>query len=69
MTDLNLKLVYPGYIGRPEEYVKGSGDIIVPFGTKVYWDIRTRLADRVELEFEGNHAVSAQRAGDNRFTF
>jgi len=69
MTDLNLKLVYPGYIGRPEEYVKGSGDIIVPFGTKVYWDIRTRLADRVVMEFDGNPTVNAQKVGDNRFAF
>lgn len=69
LTDLRLRLDFPSYVGRKDESLEGSGDIIVPFGTKIYWDVHTRLADQVTMAFEGNAPARAQAEGDNRFTF
>ncbi|MCO6462081.1 MAG: DUF4175 domain-containing protein [Saprospiraceae bacterium] len=69
MTDIGVKMVYPAYIGRAPETVKGTGDIVVPFGTKVSWDIYTRMADQVSMDFEGNSPIVAHKSGNNHFSF
>ncbi|MBP9133478.1 MAG: DUF4175 domain-containing protein [Saprospiraceae bacterium] len=69
MTDLAVKMVYPAYINRPTEIVKGIGDIVVPFGTKITWDISTRMADRVMMDFEGKAPTPAQHLSEGRYSF
>jgi len=69
LTNLQLKLDYPSYVGRKDEMVQGSGDLVVPFGTKIYWDIQTRLANKVTMSFEGNALTGAQAEGADKFSF
>ncbi|MBK8844943.1 MAG: DUF4175 domain-containing protein [Saprospiraceae bacterium] len=69
LTNLQIKLDYPAYVGRKDEVMQGSGDLVVPFGTKIYWEVQTRLANKVTMSFEGNATANAQPEGADKFTF
>jgi len=69
LTNLQIKLDYPAYVGRKDEVMQGSGDLVVPFGTKIYWEVQTRLANKVTMSFEGNATANAQPDGADKFTF
>ncbi|TYA74171.1 DUF4175 family protein [Seonamhaeicola marinus] len=48
---LNFEMVldYPGYTNKRDEVLKGTGNTIVPEGTKVTWNLNTNATDYVNL--------------------
>ncbi len=54
---LNFKvgLKYPGYVGKKDEILKNTGDLLIPEGTQVNWDFFTRNADNISIVFHQNH--------------
>tara|TARA_R110001592_G_C13181791_1_gene751009 strand:+ start:2153 stop:5506 length:3354 start_codon:yes stop_codon:yes gene_type:complete len=47
LTRFNMELTYPNYIGKPSETIENNGDLIVPEGTAIKWQIETEDADQL----------------------
>lgn len=47
----NIKLDYPEYIEKEDEEVKNNGDLIVPRGTNVKWNFKTKNTKFVKMLF------------------
>lgn len=65
LEDFYLEMVYPKYTGLNAEIIRNSGNIIVPEGTDISWQIRSRftenasilwLTDSIEKAFESYEA-------------
>lgn len=50
LLDFNMHLNYPSYLKKSNNTVKGTGNITVPEGTEVGWNLNTQSTDRVKLE-------------------
>ena len=49
LLDFEMQLNFPAYLKKPSEAVKGTGNINVPEGTNVSWQLKTRSTDQVEF--------------------
>lgn len=45
LTGFSLAITYPKYLLKPNETLQNTGDLIVPEGTKLKWNIQTEDAD------------------------
>jgi hypothetical protein len=52
VLDFKLALDYPDYLGMADETVNNTGDISVPAGTRITWDLNARSTDRLDLVFD-----------------
>lgn len=57
LLDFRLALQYPAYLGLPDATVTNSGDVSVPAGTRVTWEVNARSSDRLDLVFEDSTLV------------
>lgn len=63
LLDFQMDLKFPGYLGKPSETIKGTGNITVPEGTKVSWNLKTLATDKVVFATEDtvqSFAVNAE---------
>lgn len=61
----DVRLDFPAYIGRKPETVQNIGDLLIPVGTKVQWNLQTAHTDRLRFWFESdnkNSEITAQEA-------
>lgn len=42
-----MKLLFPNYLNRPSEVVKGTGNVLIPEGTKVVWSVSATATDEI----------------------
>jgi len=47
IQNISLELIYPRYIGKRNEIIKNSGNLTVPQGTKIRWNVTTVQTDSV----------------------
>lgn len=47
LLDFKMDLSYPSYLGKANETVNGSGNITVPEGTNISWNLKTKTTDEV----------------------
>ncbi len=66
LRDLEMRLDYPAYTGRPDETLRNTGDASVPAGTRVTWIFRTDHTDAVGLAF-ADSTWRAERRGAGEF--
>jgi len=52
LAAFDVLLQYPNYLNKPNEFLKNTGNLTVPEGTVVRWQIAARDADLVVLTFE-----------------
>jgi len=68
LTEFDLFLDYPGYIGRKDERLANIGDVVIPQGTKISWNFTSENTDAVQLQFRNlGLTLDAERKSDNRF--
>lgn len=53
IANFNMVLDYPNYLNRKSEVIKGSGNAIIPEGTKVTWKMNTIATKKVDMQFNG----------------
>jgi hypothetical protein len=53
IANFDMVLDYPNYLNRKSETIKGSGNAIIPEGTKVTWKMNTVATKKVDMEFNG----------------
>src|SRR5690606_2992199 len=67
IANFEMVLDYPQYLGKRDEVIKGTGNAIVPEGTRVTWRMKTMATDRVDwVDVSSKHAFSKSESG---FTF
>ena len=68
MTNFNVDLNYPNYIGRVNETFQSIGDLIIPEGTKVEWLFSTEYTDAVEMSFN-DKIITVDKESDSDFSY
>ena len=71
LLDFDVQLEYPAYLGLPSESKKNTGDLTVPAGTRITWNVNARSSDRLLLSFDDTALVSTPLTTDdgNRSSF
>jgi len=52
ISNFKINLKYPDYLGLKNKTLENQGDINIPEGTKIAWEIRASSADEVKMSFE-----------------
>jgi hypothetical protein len=70
LANFNIYLDYPSYVGRKDETLNNTGNLIIPAGTTVKWTFNTLYTDDIGLGFSNNATpVPAERQGENEFYY
>jgi len=48
IANLEMQLVFPTYLAKKPEKIKGTGNAIIPEGTKIIWNVNTQNTENVE---------------------
>ncbi len=65
IANFEMVLNFPGYLNKKSEVVKGTGNAIIPEGTRVTWRMNTLATQKVDwLDANSKYAFSKQ---DNQF--
>jgi len=48
IANFEMQLVFPSYLGKKVEKIKGTGNAIIPEGTKIVWKVNTQTTDKIE---------------------
>ena len=68
INNISLALDYPKYLGRKNEIIQNSGNVIVPEGTLITWSAQTSKTD--SLRFSSNNFVSFfKKLSDDDFEY
>lgn len=67
LLDFTLQLNYPKYIGKKDEILSNTGDLVIPAGTKVTWDFSTQNAKQIHMRL-ADTSFSVTPAGENKFS-
>lgn len=67
IANFEMQLQFPDYLHRKSETIQGSGNAIVPEGTRIHWKISTVATQRIEWKSAALQALFAKQ--DERFTF
>lgn len=66
IANFEMVLNFPSYLGKKPEVVKGSGNAVVPEGTKVTWKIKALATSSIEWSSQGQSSAFANN--DNTFS-
>ncbi|MEP6647415.1 MAG: DUF4175 family protein, partial [Saprospiraceae bacterium] len=66
IMSFEIGLDYPSYTGRKDENLNNIGDIVVPEGTQLTWDIQAAHTEAMDARFEGiaNKTIAERRDAD-----
>ncbi len=68
LMNFEISLDYPGYLGKPNEKIQNTGDLVIPAGTKVNWKFTTQNTEALRLNFQDT-VVSLNKTDENSFAF
>jgi hypothetical protein len=67
ILDFSILADYPAYTGLKDVEIKNNGDLTVPEGTKIDWDIITVAADHISMRFSDKNEEIESDGEENRF--
>ncbi|QXP66279.1 DUF4175 family protein [Polaribacter sp. AHE13PA] len=65
---ISLDVKYPRYLGKKNEMIKNSGNVIVPEGTTITWNVTTNQTDSLAF-INNNKSVFFDSNADNIFIY
>lgn len=68
LLDFDVTLNFPAYLNRKNETIKNIGDLILPAGTKVSWDFRTKNTKQLRISLDELSTIIAP-TGENEYTY
>ena len=68
INNIILKLEYPSYVGKKNETIPNSGNLIVPEGTKISWNVLGNQTQEVAF-IENTDRALFNKFGENNFQF
>lgn len=66
LMNFSIHFEYPKYLGQKNEELKNTGDLIIPEGTKVTWNLHTENARQMAMNLNDS-VFSLQPVDDNLF--
>ncbi len=70
LTKFNIELKYPNYLQRKNESLSNAGNLEIPEGTVVEWQLKTLHADGASIQFSNEKQSIPFKSSDNQlFTF
>jgi hypothetical protein len=66
LTQFNIELEYPRYLQRQPEKIVNSGNLEIPEGTKVKWNLATANADKANILFASENTPKSFQEFDNQ---
>lgn len=66
ISNFEMVLNFPSYLGKKAEVVRGTGNALVPEGTKVTWKVNALATNAIE--WNSNGAVTAFSGNENVYT-
>lgn len=70
IQSFQVHLEYPGYIGKKNELLENTGDLIIPVGTKVRWNFNMAYTDHLYFKSsEDKSQLEISRQGEHDFQF
>lgn len=68
ILSFDIGLDYPSYTGRKDEELRNIGDLVVPEGTQLTWDIQAAHTEALDFLLEGNTVKQeAERRSEDRY--
>ena len=68
ILSFDIGLDYPSYTGRKDEDLHNIGDLVVPEGTSLTWDIQAAHTEALDARFENSVSLlEAERRSEDRF--
>ena len=68
LLSFDVRLDYPGYTGRRDESLSDIGDLVVPAGTRITWELNTLNTDNVQMRFGNEGKDAIERRGNDLFS-
>jgi len=70
LIKFDVSLDYPAYLNKKDEVVANSGDLTIPAGTIIKWDIKADNTSKLQLNFNNKQSLASQSAaGTFRFSY
>ncbi len=66
MNELQAQLKYPAYVGKKPEIVKPAGELVVPEGTTVTWNLQTQYTEQLRF-YLNKDTITLQPLQPNTF--
>lgn len=67
IANFEMQLHFPSYLHRKSEIIKGSGNAVVPEGTRINWKINTQATSRVEWQDKNTQGLFSRN--ENQFGY
>ncbi|MEM9142926.1 MAG: DUF4175 family protein [Bacteroidota bacterium] len=68
LRDFEMVLQFPKYTGKGREVVKSTGNVVVPEGTRITWNISAKNTGRIEMGFGDEKVTMNKDGGDFTLT-
>ena len=68
LVNFSIKLDYPSYLGKKNEELKNTGDMIIPAGTRISWNFGTQNTSSLHLRFTDTTYTLAN-SEENQYQF
>lgn len=65
LRSFNVYLDYPKYLGKTNETLNNVGNVQIPEGTKVKWQLKTLQSDEVSVNFQATNETFKLKPTDN----
>jgi len=66
LKSFSTHVIYPAYINRPKEAFNGVGNLTIPKGSELHWQIQSTNTDSVVINFEKNTSSIVAKLSDNQ---
>ncbi|WP_316932005.1 DUF4175 family protein [Bizionia psychrotolerans] len=63
-----MVLNYPSYVNKADEILTGTGNAVIPQGTKVSWNLQTKATENVNLYTNDTLQFASEKTGDFNLT-
>lgn len=54
VTRFDVWLDYPAYVGKNDEKLSNTGDLVIPQGTRIRWAFQVKAVDEIQIQFEND---------------
>jgi len=68
INKFEVVLDYPAYVGKKDERITNTGDLLVPEGTIVRWEFQVKSVDGIVLNYEADSSIIEGKKEGSRFT-
>jgi hypothetical protein len=57
VTRFDVWLDYPAYVGKPDEQLNNTGDLVIPQGTRIRWNFQVKAVDAIQMMFDSDSSM------------